>query len=157
METKYFSLGQAENSKMVKILQVVFGIMCIGIAVFWLIFNLRSINAAGTSWVTVIFVGGFGFYQIYSGLGYSKRFIEIDADKICIKKNIMLPATDISAGELEKVELFPFNIIFFLKTRKRVVLRLGASYQETNEKIKDEILTFGELNSINVEFVEEKI
>ena len=69
----------------------------------------------------------------------------------------MLPAINISAGEMEKVELFPFNIILFLKTRKRVMLRLGASYQETNEKIKDEILTFGELNSINVEFVEEKL
>jgi hypothetical protein len=157
METKYFSLGQAENSKMVKILQIVFGILCIGLAVFWLIFNLRSINVAGTSWVTVIFVGGFGFYEIYSGLGYSKRFIEIGTDKIIIKKDIMLPAINISAGELEKVELYPFNLILFLKTRKKVVLRLGASYQETNEKIKDEILTFGELNSVNVEFVEEKI
>lgn len=157
METKYFSLGQAENSKMVKILQVVFGILCIGIAVFWLIFNLRSINAAGTSWVTVIFVGGFGFYQIYAGLGYSKRFIKIGPDKIFIKKDIMLPAIEISAGELEKVELYPFNLILFLKTRKRVMLRLGATYQETNEKIKDEILVFAELNSINVEFVEEKL
>jgi len=142
---------------MVKILQIVFGIMCIGIAVFWLIFNLRSINVAGTSWVTVIFVGGFGFYEIYSGLGYSKRFIEIGTDKIIIKKDIMLPAINISAGELEKVELFPFNLIFFLKTRKRVMLRLGATYRETNEKIKDEILIFGELNSIKIEFVEEKI
>jgi hypothetical protein len=157
METKYFSLGQAENSKMVKILQIVFGIMCIGIAVFWLIFNLRSINVAGTSWVTVIFVGGFGFYEIYSGLGYSKRFIEIGTDKIIIKKDIMLPAINISAGEMEKVELYPFNLIFFLKTRKRVMLRLGATYRETNEKIKDEILIFGELNSIKIEFVEEKI
>jgi hypothetical protein len=124
---------------------------------FWLIFNLRSINAAGKSWVTLIFIGGFGLYQIYAGFGFSKRFIEIGPDKICIKKDIMLPAINISAGEMEKVELFPFNIILFLKTRKRVMLRLGASYQETNEKIKDEILTFGELNSINVEFVEEKL
>src|SRR5664279_5344527 len=157
METKYFSLGQAENSKMVKILQVVFGILCIGIAVFWLIFNLRSINAAGTNWVTIIFIGGFGLYQIYAGFGFSKRFIEIGPDKICIRKDIILPAINISAGELAKVELYPFNLILFLKTGKKVILRLGASYQETNEKIKDEILTFGELNSINVEFVEEKL
>ena len=142
---------------MVKILQVVFGILCIGIAIFWLIFNLRSLYTAGTSWVTIIFVGGFGFYQVYAGLGYSKRFIEIGPDKICIKKDIMLPAIDISAGELEKVELYPFNLILFLKTRKKVILRLGASYQETNEKIKDEIISFGKLNSISVEFVEEKI
>jgi hypothetical protein len=157
METKYFSLGQAENSKMVKILQVLFGILCTGIAIFWLIFNLRSINSTGTSWVTIIFIGGFGLYQIYAGFGFSKRFIEIGSDKISIKKDIMLPATVISAGEMEKVEIYPFNLILFLKTRKKVMIRLGATYQETNEKIKDEILTFGERNSIKIEFVEEKI
>jgi hypothetical protein len=157
MEIKYFSLGQAENSKMVKILQVVFGVLCTGIAVFWMIFNLRSIHSAGAGWVTIIFLGGFGLYQIYTGFGFSKRFIKISPDNICIKKAIMLPAKNISAGELERVELFPFNIILLLKTGKRVMLRLGASYQETNEKIKDEILTFGELNSISVEFVEEKL
>jgi hypothetical protein len=157
METKYFSLGQAENSKMVKILQVVFGLLCIGIAVFWLIFNLRSIKAAGTSWVTIIFIGGFGLYQIYAGLGFSRRFIEIGPDKISIRKDIMLPAIVISAGEMEKFEIYPFNLILFLKTRKKVMLRLGATYQETNEKIKDEILIFGEQNSISVEFVEEKL
>ena len=157
METKYFSLGQAENSKIVKIFQVVFGILCIGIAMFWLIFNLRSIIAAGTSWVTIIFLGGFGFYQIYAGFGFSKRFVEIGPDKISIKKDIMLPAIMISAGEMEKVEIYPFNLILYLKTRKKVMLRLGATYQETNEKIKNEILTFGELNSIIVEFVEEKL
>jgi hypothetical protein len=102
-------------------------------------------------------VGGFGLYQIYAGLGFSKRFIEIGPDRISIRKDIMLPAIVISAGELEKVELYPFNLILFLKSGKRVMLRLGATYQETNEKIKDEILVFGELNSVNVEFVEEKI
>jgi hypothetical protein len=157
METRYFSLGQAENSKIVKILQILFGILCVGIAVFWMIFNLRSINAAGTSWATLIFIGGFGLYQIYAGFGFSKRFIEIGRDKISIKKDIMLPVTVISAGELEKVEIYPFNLILFLKTSKKVMLRFGAMYQETNEKIKDEILIFGELNSISVEFVKEKI
>ena len=157
METKYFSLGQAENSKMVEILQVLFGILCIGIAVFWLIFDLRTINATSTSWVTIIFIGGFGLYQIYAGFGFSKRFIEIGPDKISIKKDIMLPAIVISAGEMEKVEIYPFNLVLFLKTRKKVMIRLGTTYQETNEKIKDEILTFSNMNSINIEFVEEKI
>lgn len=157
METKYFSLGQAEDSKIVKLLQVVFGILCIGIAACWLIFNLRSLNVAGTSWITIIFMAGFGLYLVYAGLGFSKRFIEIGPDKISIRKDVILPATVISAGEMEKVEIYPFNLILFLKTRKKIMLRLGATYQETNEKIKDEILRFGELNSISVEFVDEKL
>jgi hypothetical protein len=157
METKYFSLGQAENGRMVKILQIVFGIICIGLAVFWLIFRLGSTNTAGNSWITIIFIGGFGLYLTFAGLGFSRRFIEIGPDHIRIKKDIILPAISISAEELEKVELYPFNLIFFLKTRKKVMLRLGATYQETNEKIKDEILIFTGQNSINAEFVEEKI
>jgi hypothetical protein len=157
METKYFPLDQAANSKMVKILQAVFGILCIGIAAFWLIFNLRSINTAKTSWVTIIFIGGFGLYQLYAGLGKVTSFIEITSDKIRIKKNFILPVLLILVEEIQKIEIYPFNLIFFLKSGKKIILRLGATYQEINEKIKDEILIFAEQNSINAQFVDEKI
>jgi hypothetical protein len=157
MEKKYFNLGAVENSKLVKIIQVVFGLICFAVAAFWLIFNIRSLKADGTLWITIIFLSGFGFYQIWSGLGKAARFIEISSKKLRIKRTILLPAIEIAAGEIQKIELYPFNLIIFLKSQKKQLLRFGATYQETNEKIKDEILRFAEDNSISAEFVEEKL
>ena len=69
----------------------------------------------------------------------------------------MLPAVELPAGEIEKIELFPLNLFFFLKSKKRILLRFGTTYHETNEKIIDEILIFAESNSINIEIKEEKL
>jgi len=157
METKYFSFSSVENNKLVKIIQIVFGIVCIAIAIFWLIFNIRSLKADGTLWITIIFLSGFGFYQVWAGLGKATKFIEISSDKIRLKKSVILPAIEINAGEIQKIEIFPFNLIFFLKTKKRITLRFSSTYHETNEKVKDEILGFAQLNSISAEIKEEKL
>jgi len=157
MEKKYFLLSSAENSKLVKIIQIVFGIICIAVAVFWLIFNVRSLKADKTLWITIMFLTGFGVYQVWAGLGRATRFIEISSDKIRLKKSIFLPAIEIPAVDIQKIELFPLNLIFFLRSQKRILLRLGTSYQETTEQIKDEILTFADSSSISIEIKEEKL
>jgi hypothetical protein len=157
MDKKYFPLSSVENNRVVKIVQVAFGIVCVAVAVFWLIFNIRSLKADGTLWITIIFLSGFGFYQVWAGLGRATRFIEISSDEIRLKKTVIFPAVMISVSEIQKIEVFPFNLIFFLKTGKKIVLRFSSTYHETNEKVKDEILSFAEVNSINIEIVEEKI
>ena len=157
MEKKYFSLSSVENNKLVKIVQIVFGILCLAVAIYWLIFNIHLSKADKTLWITILFLSGFGLYMIWSGLGRATRFIEISSDQIRLKKTILLPPVELPSEEMQKIEIFPFNLIFFLKTKKRIILRLSTTYTETNEKIKDELIIFGELNSINVEFVEEKI
>ena len=157
METKYFSLSSNENNKLVKIIQIVFGIICIAVAIFWLIFNIRLLKADGTLWITIIFLTGFGFYQIWSGMGRAIRFIEIRSDRIVLKKNIVLPSIQFSADEIDKIEVYPMNLIFFLKPKKKVLLRFGSTYYTTNELIKDEIIGFAESNKISIEIMEEKL
>jgi hypothetical protein len=157
MDRKYFPLSSVENNRVVKIIQVAFGIVCFAVAVFWLIFNIGSLKTDGTLWITIIFLSGFGFYQVWAGLGRATRFIEISSDEIRLKKTVIFPAVMISVSEIQKIEVFPFNLIFFLKTGKKIVLRFSSTYHETNEKVKDEILSFAEVNSINIEIVEEKI
>jgi len=157
METKYFSLSSNENNKLIKIIQIVFGIVCFVVAIFWLIFNIRLLKADGTLWITIIFLTGFGFYQIWSGMGRAIRFIEIRSDRIVLKKNIVLPSIEISTGEIEKIEIYPMNLIFFLKPKKKVLLRFGSTYYTTNELIKDEIIGFAESNKISIEIMEEKL
>lgn len=157
METKYFSLSSNENNKLVKIIQIVFGIVCFAVAIFWLIFNIRLLKADGTLWITIIFLTGFGFYQIWSGMGRAIRFIEISSDRIVLKKNIVLPSIEISAEEFDKIEVYPMNLIFLLKPKKKVLLRFGSTYYTTNELIKDEIIGFAESNQISIEIMEEKL
>jgi hypothetical protein len=157
MEKKYFSLSTVENNKVVKIIQVVFGIVCLAVAIFWLLFNLRSLKADRTLWITIIFLSGFGLYMIWSGLGRADRFIEISSDKIRLKKTIMFPPIELPIEDIFKIEIFPFNLIFFLKNGKKIILRFSSSYHETSEKVKDEILNFAELNNVKTEITEEKI
>jgi hypothetical protein len=157
METKYYSLSSNEKNKLVKIIQIVFGIICIAVAIFWLIFNIRLLKADGTLWITIIFLTGFGFFQIWSGLGRAIRFIEISPDIIVLKKNIVLPSIQFSADEIDKIEVYPMNLIFFLKPKKKVLLRFGSTYFTTNELIKDDIISFAESNKISIEIMEEKL
>ena len=157
MEKKYFALSTVENNRLIKVIQVAFGVVCFAVAVFWLIFNIRSMKTDSTLWITIIFLTGFGFYQVWAGFGKATRFIEIGSDKIRIKKTVLLPPVELSSSEIKKIEIFPFNLIFYLNTEKKMLLRFSSSYYETNEKIKDELIVFGELNSVNIEFIEEKL
>jgi hypothetical protein len=157
MEAKYFSLGNSENNQFVKIIRIIFGVVCITVAVYWLNFNIKSLKTDGTLWITIVFLLGFGFYQIWSGLGRANRFIEIAGDYINLRKNPVLPSVKISAAEISKIELFPLSLVFFLKSEKRILLRFGTTFHETNEVIKDEILTFAGRNNIPLEIIEDKI
>jgi hypothetical protein len=157
MEVKYFSLGAVENSKPVKIIQVAFGIVCIIVAIYWVVFSMGAIKTNRTIWITIAFLLGFGFYMIWAGLGKATRFIEISQDKIRLKKTILLPAIELMAGEIKRIEVFPFNLAFFMNAEKRIILRLSSSYYETNAKIKDEIMDFAEAKNIDVELKEEKL
>jgi hypothetical protein len=157
MEIKHIILGGIENNGFEKIIRIIFGTVCIAVALFWLYFNIKALKADGTLWITIAFLSGFGFYQIWSGMGKATRFIEFGPAHIRMKKNPIFPGAVIRADGIEKIELFPFNIIFYMKTKKKIMLRLGTSFQETNEKIKDEVIIFAESNNTPVEIVKEKI
>lgn len=157
MDIKYFSLSSIENSRIVNIIRIVFGIICIAVAVFWISFNVRLLKTDGTLWITILFLSGFGFYQVWSGLGKATKFIEIGPDYIRLKKNPILLPVKMTVSMIEKIDIFPLNIVFFLKSEKKILLRFGTTFQETNELVKDEIIRFSEINQIPINFVEEKI
>ena len=157
MVKKYFELGNIEDSRLVKIFRVIFGVVCIIIAVFWAIYNGQSVGPDYKLWITVVFLSGFGFYQIWSGLGKASRFIEINSSVILIRKNAVLPPVKILAEDINKIEFFPLNTIFSLKTNKKIMLRFGTVNYETNEKIVDELISFAEINKILYEIMEENL
>ncbi len=157
MVKKYFSLGSTDNNIFVKIIRIIFGLVCIAVAGYWFSFNIKSLKADWTLWITVLFLLGFGFYQIWSALGKANRYIEFGKEYILLKRNPLLAAIRMEVSNIEKIELFPLNVVFFLKSKKRIFLRFGTTYQDTNELIKDELFSFTGMNNIALEVVEEKI
>jgi len=157
MEMKRYFLGSVENNRIVKLIRIVFGIVCIAIALYWVVFNMKSVKADATLWITTVFLIGFGFYQIWSGLGRAIRYIEFGKDSLSLKKNSVMPPVLMTASDMERIEIFPLNVVFYFKSRKRILLRFGTTFYDQNEIILDEIIGFAETNNIPFEVIEEKI
>lgn len=157
MEKKYFSLDPKEDARVVKIFQIVFGIFCIVIALFWMIFNIRSGKTDNSLWITIIFLVGFGAYQILAGLGKTKKYIELGPDKIVLKQNSFLPMIQLKAADIEKIEIFPLSINFLLANRKKINFMFGLSYTDIINPVKEAVMEFAEVNKISVEEKREEI
>jgi hypothetical protein len=157
MEKRYFTLGAVESNKLVKLFQIIFGIVCIGLALFWMIFNVRALKSDFTLWITVLFLSGFGFYQVWAGIGRATRFIELGSGNIRLKNSILMPPVDIKATEILKLELYPLSLIFLLKSGKKIRLRFGTTYHETNEEIVNALLLFSETYNVDLEIKEDKL
>jgi hypothetical protein len=157
MEKKYFLLEPKEDSRIVRVFQVVFGIFCIIIAIFWMTFNIRSGRTDGSLWITIIFLTGFGAYQVLAGLGKTSKYIETGPEKIVLKQNSFLPKIDIKASDLEAIEIFPLSIIFRFRNKKKIRYRFGLSNTDIINPVKDQIIVFSELNSIPVEEKKEEL
>ena len=156
MERNLILLEPRENSLIVRIFQIVFGIACIAIAAYWTIFNLKSLNTDKKLWITIVLLTGFGLYQILAGMGKTTKYIEIAPDYILVKQNSLLPKKRINASDIEKLELYPLNINFNIKNRKKTTLRFGTNYIEIIESVKNGIIDFAELNKIPVEIKKEE-
>jgi len=151
METQYFSLELHRSNKLTKIFQLVFGIICAGVAVIWLILNLSTMKMTLGLALTVLFLLGFAYYQIVSGLGHAEKFIEVGGDKIRMKKNSIFPVEEVRADEVENVVIFPINIVFMLKSKKKIMLRFGTTYTDIINPAKDAIENFCQSNSLSYE------
>ena len=155
MENKFYSLEIRENNKLVRVFQVIFGAICISVAGFWVIFNLRSIKTDSTLWITVAFLCGFGVFQILSGVGYTGKFIEFSDDRIRLKKNSLLPVQIITAGQIEKTDVYPLKLLLSLRSSKKILIRFGVTDPEKVELVKDEMIRFASRNSIATELKNE--
>jgi hypothetical protein len=157
METKYFSLGPTESSAPVKVLRIIFGLLCIGIAAYWAVYNVKASKSDATLWVTVAFLTAFGSYQIWAGLGRAARFIEIGTEKIILRQNSFLPVKELPASDLNKIEVYPLNLIFYTKNSGKKILRFGTTFIDIIEPIKIEVEEFASRNNVLIEIITEEI
>jgi hypothetical protein len=154
MEKRHFSLEIKENSRFIKIFLIVFGILCVGIAIYWIIFNLSSEKSDANLWITVVFLTCFGCYQILSGLGKTSRYIETEPNKLVLKQNSFLPKIELNPFEIERIEVYPLSIRFCMIKKKVFIFRFGLNYTEIIDPIKEAVKEFAVVNNI---IVEEKI
>jgi hypothetical protein len=155
MESDYFSLEVNKNNKLTRIFQLVLGIICAVIAFIWLILNIKTLKTNGALVLTIIFLLGFAYYQVISGLGLGEKFIDISKTSVRLKKNSILPANELKAADIEKVEIFPLNVVFFQRSGKKVLLRFGTTYIDLIEPLRKRIKSFCEVNNIPFEFKSE--
>ena len=119
-----------------------------GTALYSLIFNLKADNADSFLWITIVLLACFGIFLILSGLGKTKRYIEINNNKIFLKKNAIMPVAKMNNTDIRKIESLPLNIIFRLTNGRKKILRFGINYPEVIPIVKDKLKEFSEINSI---------
>jgi len=157
MENNYFSLEVNSSNKVIRIFQIIFGIICAALAVVWLIMNRDSLKSNSTLWFSIIFLLGFAWYQINSGLGKGDKFMQIDKSSLKFKKNSLLPARELNSSEIEKIEIFPLSMIILTKSGKKDIIRFGTTYTDIIEPIKKGIESFCTANKLELEFRNEEI
>jgi hypothetical protein len=157
MENNYFSLEVNNNNKVIRIFQIIFGIICAALAVVWLIMNRNSLKSNSTLWFSIIFLLGFALYQINSGLGKGDKFLQIDKASLKFKKNSLFPAREVSTSDIEKIEIFPLSMIISLKSGKKEIIRFGTTYTDIIDPIKKGMEIFCSANNLKLEFQNEEL
>jgi hypothetical protein len=157
MESNYYSLEVNKSNRITRVFQLAFGVICAIIAVVWAILNINMLKSNGALWITIILLLGFAYFQIISGLGKAEKFIEISQDSIKLKKNSLFGAQEMNATDIEKIEAFPLNLVFFLRSGKKVLLRFGTTYTDIIDPVRKSIQTFCTGNNIPLEFKTEEL
>jgi hypothetical protein len=157
MEKKLFFLEQRESTKITKIFQIILGVLCIVIAVYWIVFNIQAIKSDNKLWITIAFLVLFGIYQLLAGTGKTKKYISTEPEKIILKQNSVLPSAELKPADIEKIEIFPLSVSFRMKNRGSIRFRFGLSCPEIIEPVKNEIVGFAELNNIPLEMKDEEL
>lgn len=148
MEEKKIPLEHTDSSHITRVFQIVLGILCIAISGYWTIYKLKSLQSDSTLWITIIFLVLFGIYQILSGTGKTKKFIETGPDKIRIKQHSVLPSVILIPADIDKIEIYPLSIIFTLKKGGKIKLRFGLTYTDIIQPVKDELILFAQFNNL---------
>ena len=148
MKEKYFDLDPNNKTHLVKILQIIFGILCIATTLYYTLTGIFSGATNTTLWMAIVFLVLFGIYQIMSGLGKTKKYFRLNQNSISFKQHSVLPVTDLQSDNIDKIELYPLSIKFFLKNSRKIKFRFGISYPEIIDPVKQEVIGFAEDHDI---------
>ncbi|NMC37702.1 MAG: EbsA family protein [Bacteroidales bacterium] len=154
---KKLYLDGGDSGKLVRGFQLFFGIVCIAVAIAWIILYPGSVKTGLSFWISFLFLTGFGIFQVNSGIGRGRRFVVFEETRILFKSIPLLPPHEINPDEIERISIFPLNILFTLKNKRNVRIRLGTTHTDVIRPLKDAVAGYAEGKKITVEFEQEDI
>ena len=157
MESKYLSLEPHDQPRIMKVLQIIFGIACIVVTFYYFIHRNGSDKSGIKLWIAIVFIFFFGVYQIMAGLGKTKKYFITSADGIKYKQHSFLPGVKITSAEIDRITFHPLSIIFLLKKGSRYRFRFGISYPEIIDPVKQHVIEFAESHDISLEIIEDEM
>ncbi len=157
MEDIRISLGEREEKPIVRIFIVIFGLLCILTAGWWTVFLIRYPDNEKIFWAGSLFLLLFGLYQVYSGLGYAKRYIRRMNSTLFVRQNSLLPVREIKSENIKQLEVRPMDMVFHMEGSSRLRLKLGMRYPDLGQKVKDFVLSFAEESNIDIFYKNEPL
>ncbi len=152
-----FYLDTVDTGKFIRVFQLFFGGLCLTVAIAWLFLYPGSVKSGFSFWISFFFLAIFGIYLINSGIGRGRRFVGINEKKILFKSISLLPTRIINSDEISRIKIYPLNILFIMKNKRNMRVRLGTAYTDTIRPIKDAVANYAHGNKIPVEFEQEEI
>jgi hypothetical protein len=73
-----------------------------------------------------------------------------------LKKNALLGARQIKAEEINKIEVYPLNLIFYFKDGGKTILRFGTTFTDIIDPVKIKTEEFASINKIDLEIITEE-
>lgn len=150
MSEQYIFLGERENKLAIRIIVIIFGLFCIFTAGWWTVFLIRYPDNEKIFWAGSIFLLLFGLYQLYSGLGYSRRYVKRENSNISIRQSSLLPARRLDSEEIKQLEIRSYDMVLHLNDLSRIRIKLGLRYPDLGQKLRDFIIEYAEDNNIEI-------
>ncbi|NLA49948.1 MAG: hypothetical protein GX876_10870 [Bacteroidales bacterium] len=157
MKSKYVSLEPHDQPRIMKVLQIIFGAICIIVFFYYLIYGTGSTRSGIKLWTAIVFLLFFGIYQIMAGLGKTKKYFIASADEIKYKQHSFLPCVKLTSVEIGRIIFHPLSIIFQLKKGSRYRFRFGISYPEVIDPVKQNVIEFAESHNISFEIADDEM
>ncbi len=157
MTEKYIPLDDRPDKKIIRIIMVLFGILCLITSSWWALYLVKYPGNENVFWIATAFLLLFGLYQIYSGLGFAARYIKIEGQQLTIRQNSIAPSRIFGSDKIEKIEIGTMDIVINLSDGGRYRIKLGLKYPDLGENIKERIIEFATENRIDLFYRHEKI
>ncbi|GEM_PF-850542 len=157
MKNTSISLDSYEVHRLIRWLQIAFGIVCIVTAAGSLFLVSGPVKSGSSFWISFVFLFCFGFYQINSGTGRGRKYLEIKDNMLIIKKTSFLPPKIIADTEIDMISVMPLSIIIRLKNRKKFTFRLGTTYTDIINPVRKAIIEFSQERNLVFEIGKEEI
>ncbi|HUS87246.1 MAG TPA: hypothetical protein VMW76_08400 [Bacteroidales bacterium] len=151
MQHKHISLDDRPEKRMVRVIMVIFGLLCLFTSGWWSVYLLKlPDNNNNMFWLATLFLFLFGLYQIYSGLGLATRYMIFEEKVFIVRQNSLLTPKKFYSDNIKTVEIGSHDISLLFNDGRRYRIKLGLKYPDLGENIKENIIEFATGHKIEI-------